>query len=371
MADADRISRLLDSSPPDRMTWRERTAALGRPGGRPDRVPVYPRMGGFATLAVGGTVADFYRDPHLSFEAQMKVRESFGHDSGPGYGYASLGGWELGGDIRWPEGEFDQAPEIARYPVLSEDDLDRLAVPADVLEAGAVPIMAEFSRLEDRAFSAVGLQLGGPLSRAITVAPPELVLRWMLKRPALAHHLLRVITDFLLELAAAWARVFPGRGMSISEDAPGESNALISPRMFREFSLPYLREIHERAFALGFDSFSTHICGDHTANLEAWAELDFARPGSVGAVSFGLEVPITRAIEVLGDRVILMGNVDPARLLLGTPEEVFELGRAAVEQGKDSPRGFILAPGCELPVRTPHENVRALVAAARVYGRYD
>lgn len=365
------FSRMLDSLPPDRMTWRERIAALGKPGTRPDRVPVYPRVGGFATLACGWSVADCYRDAYRSFTAQTRVREMFGHDSGPGYGYASMGGWEFGGDISWPEGEFAQAPEVSRRPVESEDDLDRLAVPADVLRAGAVPIMAEFSRLEDRAFSAVGLQLGGPLSRALTVAPPELVLRWMLKRPALAHHLFRVITDFLLELAAIWARLFPGRGLSIFEDAPGESNALVSPRMFREFSLPYVREIHERAFALGFDSFSTHICGDHTANLEAWAELDYARPGSVGAVSFGLEVPISRAIEVLGDKVILVGNVDPASLLMGTPEEVFELARVALEQGKDSPRGFILAPGCELPVHTPHENLRALVAAARVHGRYD
>lgn len=371
MATPDTFARMLDSLPPDRLTWRERVAALGRPGMRPDRVPVNPRVGGFATLAVGGTVADFYRDARLSFEAQLRVRELFGHDSGPGYGYASMGGWELGGDIRWPEGEYGQAPEVSRFPVCSEDDLDRLAVPDDILSAGAVPTMLEFSRLEDRRFSAVGLQLGGPVSRALTVAPPELVLRWMLKRPALAHHLFRVITDLLLELAATWARLFPGRGLTIFEDAPGEANALISPRMFREFSLPYLQEIHERAFSLGFDAFSTHICGDHTANLEAWAELGFARPGKVGAVSFGLEVPIGRAIEVLGDKAVLVGNVDPARMLLGTPEEVFDLARRAVEQGKDSPRGFVLAPGCELPVHTPHENLRALVAAARVHGRYD
>ncbi|MHB8868569.1 MAG: uroporphyrinogen decarboxylase family protein [Thermoleophilia bacterium] len=371
MVPSDPFARILDTLRPDRLTWRERIAALGKPGARPDRVPVYPRVGGFATFACGWSVADCYRDAHRSFAAQLRVRDLFGHDSGPGYGYASMGGWELGGDIRWPEGEFAQAPEVSRYPVRSEDDLDRLAVPADVLSAGAVPIMAEFSRLEDRHFSAVGLQLGGPVSRALTVAPPEMVLRWMLKRPALAHHLFRVITDFLLEVAAAWARLFPGRGLSVFEDAPGEANALISPRMFREFSLPYLHEIHERAFALGFDSFSTHICGDHTANLESWAELDFARPGKVGAVSFGLEVPIDRAIEVLGHKAILIGNVDPARLRRGTPEEVFELGRAALEQGKESPLGFILAPGCELPVRTPHENLRALVAAARVHGRYD
>jgi len=31
----------------------------------------------------------------------------------------------------------------------------------------------------------------------------------------------------------------------------------------------------------------------------------------------------------------------------------------------DSPRGFVLASGCEVPVETPPENVHALIAAAR------
>ena len=35
----------------------------------------------------------------------------------------------------------------------------------------------------------------------------------------------------------------------------------------------------------------------------------------------------------------------------------------------DSPKGFILATGCQLPIGTPEENVDAFIYAARKYGR--
>jgi uroporphyrinogen decarboxylase len=37
----------------------------------------------------------------------------------------------------------------------------------------------------------------------------------------------------------------------------------------------------------------------------------------------------------------------------------------------DSPAGFILGSGCEVPINTPPENIDALIMAARKYGRYD
>jgi uroporphyrinogen decarboxylase len=54
----------------------------------------------------------------------------------------------------------------------------------------------------------------------------------------------------------------------------------------------------------------------------------------------------------------------------GTPETVRLDVRNCLRKAYDSPKGFLLALGCELPIKTPTENVHALVAAARTYGTY-
>jgi len=74
------------------------------------------------------------------------------------------------------------------------------------------------------------------------------------------------------------------------------------------------------------------------------------------------------------------GDGGPAtEAMLGSPEDVYEeskkrldVYRATVSkfaaEGKQ-PKGFILGSGCEVPLNSPHENVQAMVDAARIYGQ--
>ena len=43
--------------------------------------------------------------------------------------------------------------------------------------------------------------------------------------------------------------------------------------------------------------------------------------------------------------------------------------RECLTKCADSPAGFILNTGCQLPIGTPKENVEAFIYAARKYGR--
>jgi [methyl-Co(III) methanol-specific corrinoid protein]:coenzyme M methyltransferase len=55
----------------------------------------------------------------------------------------------------------------------------------------------------------------------------------------------------------------------------------------------------------------------------------------------------------------LVGNVNnPQTLLQGTPEDVRKQVRYAIEAGVN-----IIAPECAVPLTTPIENLKALVAA--------
>jgi uroporphyrinogen-III decarboxylase len=59
-----------------------------------------------------------------------------------------------------------------------------------------------------------------------------------------------------------------------------------------------------------------------------------------------------------------MGDVPAAMLYLQTPAEVREYCIKLI--GKMGPRGFILQSGCDIPTNAKLENVRAMVAAARI-----
>ncbi len=357
---------------PDRMSPAERMAAVRDPDRRPDRVPFVPRVYGYPMALSGWEVADAYCDADRSFRARIKAQELAGYDDPFAlYAYASMGAWEFGGEVKMPAGEYGAAPSITRHPVTCEDDLENLRVPADVLAAGSVPIMLEFARLQARNGFPVSVDLGTPFTDAANVVEPSLFLKWLVKRPDLVHHVLRTVADFFLALAAEWVRLFPGCVIVGFDGTPGEANTLISAAHFREFALPYMHEVHEKALDLGVSYFHTHICGEHNANLAALVEVPFGRPRQTGMVSFGHEVALTRAIQVMGEGVVIMGNVDPSEIRFGSPERVFEAAREAVLEGREAPGGFVLMSGCEVPVDTPLENLTAMLRAAQMFGRYE
>jgi len=357
--------------PPDRMTGPERMQALMTPGMRPDRVPFIPFIFGFCPKNCGWEVADVYQDAEKAFVSQLRAQEQYGFDGGPLHGYAAIGAWEFGGELKMPKGEFDQAPMILRHPVESEDDVDRIQVPDDVLSSGIMPISFQFSKMQDALGMPITVQLGSAFTAAGNMVKLTTLLKWMKRKPDLVHHLMRLQTEYFLKVAEAWTDAFPGRMIMGFDGGPSEANALISPAQFREFALPYIQELHEKALAMGVTHFHSHACGEQNGNLAAWAEVEYAQKGGPpGMMSFGHEVDLEDAISVLGDQVVIMGNVEPSEIQMGSPEKVWELTKTAVLKGKDAPLGYVLMAGCEVPVQTPPYNIFTMLKAVRAFGQY-
>jgi uroporphyrinogen-III decarboxylase len=69
---------------------------------------------------------------------------------------------------------------------------------------------------------------------------------------------------------------------------------------------------------------------------------------------------MAEARQALGPELVLLGNIDPVRILRdGTPEVVTSALRLCCDAA--APR-YIIGAGCEIPRGTPHENVHALRA---------
>ena len=80
---------------------------------------------------------------------------------------------------------------------------------------------------------------------------------------------------------------------------------------------------------------------------------------------------IEEAKEILGPHMSIQGNVPPVEVMrLGTPYDVLRSAKECIRKGFDSPKGYTLTSGCQMPVGTPEENMQALMDAARIFGRY-
>ncbi|MBN2324369.1 MAG: uroporphyrinogen decarboxylase family protein [Spirochaetes bacterium] len=340
-------------------------------GQRIDRVPVSTFILGFAASATGCSTADIYSDPQKSFEAQLKTRDIYGYDSDPFFGYASYGAWEFGAKIRLPHGPYQQAPAVeGRLPVETEKDVEALELPklaCDGMLPGALPLALEFSRLQKKHGMRISVVLGGSFTVSVNIASEARLCRWMIRKPDLVHRILRVVTDHLVGVLTLWAEIFGAVNVVPQLWEPAASNQIISPGLFEKFVLPYQKELHEKTLELGINHILCHICGAHEKNLPFWREIPMGNPG---IVSFGTEVPLRTAVRTFGSRCIIAGNIRPSTLQTGSKELVRTLCREAIENAKDAPNGFILMPGCEMPVNTPPSNLQAMIRASEEFGRY-
>jgi uroporphyrinogen decarboxylase len=317
---------------------------------------------GFAARNVGYPLYATETDPEKCFYAQLWTAQMYGSDNIP---VASFGGacrdtWVFGGEIKMPSSEYEQAPSVVRYPVASEEDAGRLRLPADIQNAGPVVLDMQFARLEEKHGLPITVFCSSPIEVVRGLCSVDNLCRWMIKKPALVHRLMQLSVDYALSVVRYWAATFdPGR-IVVFTAVPTTSNQVISPKMFETFVLPYQKDLHEKILLTGIRHIYCHVCGEQNRNLTYWAQIPM---GSPGILSFGREVDLTTAIEIFGQRNIIAGNIDPATIQNGTPQQVYDLCRQALEKAQKAPCGFILMPGCGLPPAAPPYNVYMLKKA--------
>ena len=248
--------------------------------------------------------------------------------------------------MKWPTTEYDQCPHAEPAATTEEEAWAlKLPEPDKLKETGYIPYFREFARICASQGLPFCLAMYGPWTTAGNIVGVERLCRWIIKQPDLAHPLVRLATD----------------------STASASNDMISPKTFKEFVLPYLIEYHSRLIGLGVPSINFHLCGDQNANYELYPQVPLP-PLSIISVSH--EVDLEKAMATFPEYII-MGNIEPALLQLGQPEQIYETCRVILEKGKKHKRGFAIAPGCELSPPTPPHNVWTVAKAINDFGYYD
>jgi uroporphyrinogen decarboxylase len=344
----------------DAMTPLERKSALEN--GKPvDRYPVYPFVNVIAPKVAGMAQKEFRSSPRKMAEALAAAYRRFGQDSiSVEYGLYSMGR-SLGGGMSDPE---NALPALTDPVLKSLDDIDSLDFSkAEPERDGHMQKLLETAETLKRTVGqecAIGGALPGVLTVAAGIYKLDDLMRSMRKEPEKLHRLLRKCTDASKKLADA----FNGAGLNISLADPIASGSVIKAPHYREFAKPYTAELVEHIHK-NSKSVSYHICGQAINIVE-----DMVDTGA-DVLSVDNMTDMAKVKELVGDRIHIVGNVDPISvIMLGNRQEIWDAVKHCYETMHDSPCGYSLASGCDIPEAAPLENVDAFMDAARFYGKW-
>jgi MtaA/CmuA family methyltransferase len=343
----------------EKMTPRERMDAFSR-GEEIDRVICVPDMGVTMAPFIGVKVSEYYHSAELMANLEIALFKRLRHDS-VGISTSLRGVAEaMGSKIAYPDYNISYLLEPA---VKSVDQVESLKI-VNPLKDGRLPILLEALKLTRNALIKevdVGAAMSGPFSVAASVVGTENLLKWMIKCPRKVHTLMEIVAESNNRYIEEVAKL----GLSIGFADPVSSISLIGPKQFREFSLPYLKKNVDKIKETTGSAPGIHICGK---SKEIWQDVV-----DTGISNFSIDnvEDLEEAKKIMGDRVVITGNVPPVdAVYLGTKEDIFKAVKQSILKGHDSPKGFILSTGCQIPMNTPIENIEMFMEAGVFYGKY-
>ena len=344
----------------DQMTPKERLAGFF--SNKPiDRIPILPFVTSVSGKVAGMTHKEKRSCAKNQAKAQIACYERFGNDSiSIEYGLHGIG-IALGSKTNDPE---DGVPAIIDHYLKNLKDLNCLDLskverkndPWNQLNYDAYNICM------DECGDEVGasLSIHGPITAEGSIYPVEKLLRSTRKEPQRVHELLRFSTDAIKIVMKDFLEI--GAGISLCD--PMASGTLIDRKTYREFVLPYTKEIVDYVHSFG-KSLTYHVCGD-TSHMT----LDLVESGC-NMLSIDNRVSLKETKKLVGDKLPIVGNVDPVEvMMLGSIEDVYKAVRCCIEDAYDSPKGYLLSTGCGIPINSPIENIDALMDAGRKYGKW-
>jgi uroporphyrinogen decarboxylase len=334
---------------------RVKAAFKGRPA---DRVASYPIVSGLAAGLIGKKPGDYYTDYDVMLRSQVALYREMRPDVVVLMADLFCEVEAMGARVEFPE---DDVPRLRSY-LLGEDKgvLDSLAG-FDPLGGGRMSgylgtCARAAAEIKD---SAVGAVLCGPWTLAVNLRGAENLIVDAATDPEFVHRLMAFTSGIARETGSAAAAA--GVGLSFSE-APA-SLSLISPRIFREFVMPYQRQVisHLREKRVGV---TLHVCGFIDPIME-----DLLATGCA-AVSIDEPSSLGKMLAAATGKAVTIGNVPTGVFVGGTREEIdAEIRRClAAAEGR---AGFILASGCEISTRGDLDNVRWFCTRAAELGRYQ
>ncbi|WAW92393.1 uroporphyrinogen decarboxylase [Xanthomonas citri pv. malvacearum] len=349
----DRLLRALNRQPVDRTpVWLMRQAYRYLPEYR-------------ATRARAGSFLGMAKNPDIACEVTLQPLQRFPLDAAILFSDILTIPDAMGLELYFVEGE---GPKF-RHPVRDAAAIHRLGVPDMETELRYVMDAVRVIRRElDGSVPLIGFS-GSPWTLACYMIEGggskeyARIKAMAFNAPELLHHLLNTVTDAVIAYLAA-QRAAGAQALQVFDTWGG----VLSPAMYREFSLPYLTRIaRELERDTGAERTPLVLFGKGNGAYVA----DLAASGAE-AVGVDWTIALADAAQRAGGRVALQGNLDPATLY-GSPEAIrAEVGKTldSYAQGNGGSReGHVFNLGHGMSPDMNPEHVGVLVEAVQSLSR--
>ena len=248
-------------------------------------------------------------------------------------------------------------------PIRSPEDLAGYVAP-DPDAPHRIGVLPELARRFKKRRAIVFTQRAAFMHSVSLRGFDQLLMDFLLE-PEFAHELLDKVLETNIRLARNAVRA-GADVIVLADDYAGNKTTFFSPAVFRDFIRPRLEKIVEAIHEEGAKVIK-HSDGNLWGILDSIVETGIDAINPIEPVA-GMDIAEVKA--KYGDRVAVVGNIDCAHVLSeGDVEEVRDAVRECI-RGAALNGGHILSSSNSIHSAVKPENYRAMIEAAREFGRY-
>ena len=309
-----------------------------------ERIPWVPFVGCHAGNLLGITATEYLRSADNMVMGINKAIELYKPDGIPVAFDLQIEAEALGCRLKWAD---DNPPAVISHPLAEGMSIDLLTIPDS--SEGRIPVVMDAAkqlRLNHPGLALYGL-ITGPFTLALHLMGTDIFMK-MFEEPDYVHRVMRFATDI--------AKFMSGNYLESGCDVIALVDPMtsqIDPGSFQTFISPYATEIFD--FIRKTNSLSSFfVCGNAKQNIEVMCK---CYPDNI---SIDENIPLDYVRDIaLSHNISFGGNMKlTVSLLMGTEDDARREALECMDTGGKI--GFILAPGCDLPMATPVENMVAV-----------
>jgi uroporphyrinogen decarboxylase len=91
----------------------------------------------------------------------------------------------------------------------------------------------------------------------------------------------------------------------------------------------------------------------------------------LGVDGMSIDAPssLDKLFEVGRGKTAIIGNVDPILFIEGTQDQLRQAAKNCLDIARKDP-GYVVGPGCQIPLQADLDNIRAFTQACHEYGTF-
>ena len=309
-----------------------------------ERVPWVPFVGVHGAHLLKINAREYLQSADWMYKGVKASIEAYQPDGIPVAFDLQIEAEALGCRLEWSD---ENPPAVVSHPLQEGKSIQDLE--PFTRDSGRIPLVLETARKIKAKYPDIALYglITGPFTLALHLLGTDIFIRMMEDPEGTVE-----ILNYCNQVATQMAEYYMESGCDVIA-VVDPMTSQIDPMSFETFIMPPVTELFEFIRSKNVLS-SFFVCGYAQQNIEAMCN---CRPDNI---SIDENIPLDYVKEVTGGKGISFGGNLKLTLvlLMGTPLECQKHAWECMQTAGKI--GFILAPGCDLPMNTPSENLKAI-----------